>query len=182
MSEPTKAKPSKLLATLTNLVHSPAKLRALLTVLLLGGWYVGFATPRIEEIDTTSRQLGKERSRLELAKQVEHLRKQVARFQERIPATPDASEWMQYMLSGLRRFELKVSTLDTNSLKDAGPYKVVVMRLDVEGSFREVDRFLRWVETNQRLLRVDSLSLTPQKQGKETQDKMKATMVILGLT
>jgi Tfp pilus assembly protein PilO len=182
MDESNQAKPSKLQASLANLAYSPVKLRIVLSLLLLGAWYGGFAMQHTDEIDTTTRELQKERNRLDLSKQVERLRKQVARFQERIPASLDANEWVQYMLSGSRLFELRVTSLETNGRKEAGPYKVVVMKMDVEGSFRDVDGFLRWVESNRRLLRVDSLTLVPQKQSQDTPEKMRATMVILGIT
>jgi Tfp pilus assembly protein PilO len=182
MDETTQPTPSKLESTLTNLAYSPVKLRALLTLLLVGAWYAGFAMPRTDEIDASTRLVQKERGRLDLAKQVERLRKQVARFQARIPKDPDPNEWAQYMLSGSREFGLKVANLETPGRKDAGPYKALMMKMDVEGSFPEVDGFLRWIESNPRLLRIDSLAIAPLHEGKATQGKIKASMVILGIS
>ena len=181
MEDQTPQKPSALKTRFLDLVYSPLKLRGVLTLLLVGAWYVGYAMPKAAEIDETARLLTRERGRLALAKDVERLRKQVARFEPRIPADPDKNEWWQYMLDGCRRHGLKVETFDNNAVRDSGPYKVVVMKVLVQGTFREVDGFLRWVETNTRLLRVDQISITPSTQGQERRGLMKANLVVLGI-
>ena len=38
--------------------------------------------------------------------------------------------------------------LDTEAAKDVGPYKAIVVKMQVEGTFHDIDAFLRWVETN----------------------------------
>ncbi len=51
--------------------------------------------------------------------------------------------------------------LDTDAPKDVGAYRAMVVRIDVEGTFRDVNAFLRRVEANRRLLRIDLIKLDP---------------------
>ena len=72
---------------------------------------------------------------------------------------------------------LKLTMLDPEPTKEIGPYKVAVMRLSVQGSFREIDEFLRWVDSNERLFRIDEFRLTPISDGKG----MTAQLTLLGV-
>jgi Tfp pilus assembly protein PilO len=181
MDETAKPKSPKFKKILTDLAYSPMKLRVVLSVLLLGAWYVALEMPRASEIDATTRRLDLERERLATAKEVEQLRRQVSRFDERIPKTSDPNEWVQYMLSGTRQCGLKVESLDTNGSKPAGPYRAVVAKITVVGTFQEVELFLRWVESNDRLLRIDALSYAPSSDTKTSADALHVTLVVLGL-
>lgn len=182
MDEIVPPRPSRLHAALVDLAYSPVKLRVVLTLVLVGAWYGLVAMPRTGEIDASTGLVQTGRARLALAKDVERLRKQVAQFQDRVPRDPDPNEWAQYMISGSRRHGLRVTNLETDDRKDAGPYKLIVMRLELEGPFRAVDDFLRWLDGNPRLLRVDSLTITPQKQGTEDLGATRANLVVLGVT
>jgi Tfp pilus assembly protein PilO len=158
-------------------LNSPVQLRVLLAVLIFGGWYAGFCSPMSAAIDERTRRADRERKRLELAGEVERLRAQVDRFQARLPLKTDPNEWVQYMLGGVRGFPLRLLMLDTDGEKDVGPYKAQVVKMQVEGGFHDVDAFLRWIETNTRLLRIDSVRITPTKDGR----KVEAHLVVLGV-
>jgi hypothetical protein len=183
MSGDTKPKSPGLKARLVELAYNPVQLRAVLTAALLAAWYVGFAMPRAAEIDEATRLAAREQKRLDLAKRVERLRGQVARFKDRLPAVTDPNEWIQYMLAGFRRFDLRVVGLDTDGFRQVGPYRAVVIKTEVAGEFREVDRFLRWLESNHRLLRVDALKVAPQGRGGAGGGKaVRAQFLVLGVT
>lgn len=168
----------KLAAAALRVVHNPVRLRVLLTALILGGWYAVFSQPMTAGIDETVARTAAGRKRLELAREVERLRAQLARFQGRLPRKTDPNEWVQYMLDGVRKFDLRLSMLDTDGTKDVGPYKAVVIKMQVEGGFHDVDAFLRWVEGNPRLLRVDMLRMDPARMSR---GKMDVQMIVLGV-
>ena len=71
---------------------------------------------------------------------------------------------MQYLLGGIRRFPLRLTALDCDPPRDVGPYKAVVLRVDLEGAFFDMDALLRWLESNPRLFRIDSLRISPSLQ------------------
>jgi hypothetical protein len=182
MEGDAKPKPPSLRARLTNLAYKPMQFRVILTAAILGGWYAGLAMPMTAEIDQTTGRVAREQKRLELAKQIERLRGEVARFKDRIPASSEPNEWIQYMLAGFRRFQVRVVTLNTDGFRDIGPYRAVVIRTDVTGPYQELEEFLRWLESNPRLLRVDSLKLARESGVAGAGNAVKATLIVLGVT
>lgn len=162
VSESKRKLPPAVAAVLDRL-HHPLHLRVVLTAVLLGVWYFGIEEPLIGTIDSTSKQVGRERKRVELAREIEGLRAQVGKFEERIPKKTDSNEWVQYMLRGVRALHLKLILLDTETPRDLGPYKAAVVRLSLEGNYHDINAFLRWVESNPRLLRIDSLKIDPRR-------------------
>ncbi len=163
---------------LVDRLHNPAQLRAFITVLVVLGSYAGIYLPLQGQIDDATRRLAQKNDLLDLANGVEHLRAQHAGFQARLPAKSDSNEWVQYVLSGIRQFPLKMVEMGGGRLRDLGPYKAIVLRAEVEGSFSDLERFLCWLETNPRLLRVDSMRLAASRGGKGV---LALQIVILGV-
>ena len=81
------------------------------------------------------------------------------------------------MLDGIRRFPLVMSTLDRRPPPRAGPYKVVTLHVELRGTLFDLDEFLCWLESNGRLLHVDTMKLSPS--GPEA---MTLNLVVSGLT
>ena len=154
-----------LLAQLRQRLHHPAQLRIAVTVLLLLAGYLGIYLPLGGQIADTTRLLRQQQQRRNLVRDIEHLREQCRRFQPRLSARPDANEWAQYVVGGTRRFHLKLIALKSEPPRAVGPYKAVALRLQLEGGFADLDRFLRWLETNERLFRVDDLTIAPPANG-----------------
>ncbi len=170
-------KPNKLAALAMRILHNPTQIRVLMMILIFGGWYFAFYSPLSQGIEETARRTEREKKRLGLAGDVERLRHQVGRFQGRLPEKTDPNEWVQYLLAGSRDFPIRVAMIDPDGLKDVGPYKAIVVKMQIEGTFQDIDAFLRWIESNERLLRVDSLRMTPIKDS----FKMDTQLVVLGV-
>jgi Tfp pilus assembly protein PilO len=173
MSDEPKPKSRGLKVRLVAFCYKPMLFRAALTAVIVGAWYAGFAMPSTAEIDQTATKLAREQKRLGLAREVEELRKQVARYQKRLPVNSD----------GVRKFPtLRLVMLDTDGTKAVGPYNAILIKLNVEGPFRDVDAFVRWIEANPRLLRVDMLNMQPVRSANETASgRMGATMIVMGV-
>jgi hypothetical protein len=171
-------KPS-LKAILIERMHDPLQLRAALCVLLLVCWYSVAYTPLAAQIVTTTSQLQRDRKRLGLAKEVEALRVEAAQFKDRIPPRSDPNEFLQYVLAGVRKGPLKLGSLSPERSKEAGPFQLAAVRLELLGLYPDVEAFLRWVETDQRLLRVDALKMEPE--GREGEGQLKVLVTIVGL-
>jgi Tfp pilus assembly protein PilO len=150
---------------LINRLYDPLQLRVFLTGTVLVAGYLAIYSPLSDRIEASSRQLTAETKRLDLAREIEHLRSQFAKFKDRIPEKSDAKEWVQYVLDGMRRFPLKLVTLDSEPLKEVGPYKAVSLRIELEGSFPDMNGFLEWLETNDRLFRIDQVRIQPHRSG-----------------
>jgi hypothetical protein len=113
-----------------------------------------------------------------LVRSIERLRTQYHRVENRLATQTDSKEWAAYMLDGLRQFHLKLLKMDCDAVRYVGPCRAVVLRIDVEGDFLETDRFLRWLEADKRLFRVDSLRITP---GRGREQGLTMQFTILGL-
>ena len=170
--KPTSAK-TRLLEQLRN----PTRLRGLVTGLMLLVGYAGVFTPLNGGIEATTRQLKQERSRLELGDEVERLRMQFAKFKDRLPKERDPNEWHIYIMDGIRNFPLKLINLEIKAPRDVGPYKAVEMHINLEGTFGNFDSFLEWLETNPRLIRIDSVKIEPLRSG----GVLNMQLVVLGV-
>jgi hypothetical protein len=163
---------------LINRLYDPAQLRVFTTGVVLLAGYTGIYMPLSDRIETASRKLDVETKRLDLARAIEDLRSLHEKFKGRIPEKSDANEWVQYVLGGIRRFPLKLAAWDSDPLREIGPYKILVLRLEIEGVFLDMNRFVGWLETNDRLFRVDSLRIQPHRSGNGT---MVMQLIVLGV-
>ncbi len=159
-------------------LHEPIPLRLALGLALLGSWYYLGYSPMNARIVATEARLELDRKRLALGTEVEALRREEAGFVDRLPPRSDPNEFLQYVLGGVRSAALKLVSLSPEKPKDAGPFEVASVKLELQGDFRDIQAFLRWVETDHRLLRVDGLTVGPDAKDPET---MMAQLVVLGL-
>ena len=175
-------------AQLLGRLHDPLQLRILLIGAVLLAGYIGVYTPLTAQIAETTTKLSRERKMAELANSLEQLQARCGSFAKRIPQQVDSKEWLQYMHEGIRRFPLKPTKLDCLTPRQVGPYRAVVLTIALEGSFFDLDQFLRWLESNPRLLRVDDISIAPASSnergntgGAGNKDDMMMRLTVLGM-
>jgi Pilus assembly protein, PilO len=161
MTNSTRGRRSSDKKRLTSHLQNPTHLRAFLTSIVLATAYLAIYGPLSASIDESGRRLVVEKKRLEAVRDIERLRDQYANFKDRLPEKSDTNEWVEYVLNGVRRFPLKLVVLSPDAVRDVGPYKAVVLRIELEGSSRDMHDFLKWLETNERLVRVDMVSIQP---------------------
>lgn len=161
----TGVKKSDLKASLLERLHNPTQLRGLVTAVLVLAGYACVYWPLNSQIAESSARLAAEQKSLDLARDVEHLRAQFKSFKGRLPEKSDANEWVQYVLDGIRQLPVKLVTLDSDPPRDVGPYKAVALRIELEGTFQDLNAFLRWLEGNERLFRADAVKIAPHRKG-----------------
>jgi Tfp pilus assembly protein PilO len=159
-------------------LRDPVRLRVFITGLALAVGYVAIYMPFNGHIEETTRKLNHERKRNNLADEIEQLRAQVESFQARLPEETDTNEWMQYVLGAIRETPLRLASLDSDDPQRVGPYEAVVLQLELEGAFEDLDSFLYWVESNERLFRVDSARIAPPR---DENGKLSMQLTLLGL-
>lgn len=167
-------------ARLFEWLHDPVHLHAAVTATVVAVAYLGIYMPLNGQIEQTSAEVRHARKLLELAGDIESLRAQYQSFRGRLPKQSDPNEWVQYVLGGLRRFPLKLAALDCDSPRPMGPYSTVVMRMELEGGFFAMDAFLRWLESNERLFRLDSLKIAPSRSSNEIQVMQITLLGVMG--
>jgi len=150
-------------------MYNPLQLRIMIAVSVLAAGYLGIYMPLDSTISETNGKLAKEQRRLGLARDIEHLRAQVATFKDRLPEQRDPNEWVEYVLAGIRDYPLKLVSLDAKPPLDVGPYKAVVLKIELEGAFRDMESLMRWLESNEkRLFRIDAVKISPHRSGNGT--------------
>ncbi len=155
-------------ARLFERLHDPLQLRLFATGSMLLAGYLGIYMPLSGRIAELAPKLAQEQKRLSLARDIEHLRHQVDTYKDRLPDKTDTNEWVQYVLEGIRNFPLKLVALDPAAPRRAGPYKAVVLHIEIEGAFSDLDSFLHWLESNDRLMRVDAVKIEPARGERKT--------------
>jgi hypothetical protein len=152
---------AKLQSGLLDRLHDPTQLRVCLTAVVLAVAYAALYLPLNDHVSATTKKLDATKQRLDLAHDVEQLREKFGGIASRLPQQTDTKEWVRYMLAGIHKFPLTLNALKCNAPRDLGPYKVVVLQIDVSGTFSDLDKFLCWLDTNQRLFRTDNVRFSP---------------------
>ncbi|HKI21171.1 MAG TPA: type 4a pilus biogenesis protein PilO [Isosphaeraceae bacterium] len=142
-------------------LRQPLKLRLLLCFAIITGWYVLFFSPLSEKTAATTAKIISERKRVAASRQIEQLKKAIVPYKGRVPAGADLNELMQHVIAHMRSSPLKLLDLKPEKSKDLGPYETLGLKLTMEGRFAEIDEFLKWVENDERLLRIETIKLDP---------------------
>jgi Tfp pilus assembly protein PilO len=161
-------------------LHNPTELRICLMLVILGIGYSAVYLPFQVTIAATTRKLQDTEKRLALADEVEALQRQYRAIEPRITANADVSEWLQYVLSGLRQSPIKLDTFSPESPKALGIYQTLTIKIKAVGSFADLDKFIYWLEANPRLFRVSSVRMSPGGKGADAGD-LSADIVIVGV-
>jgi Tfp pilus assembly protein PilO len=156
---------SDLKSNLLERLHNPLQLRICVLVVALAAGYFGVYVPLNGRIVETTRKLDRDRKMLDLASSIEQLQKQYHQFESRVPQQADSKEWVQFVLNGISQLPVNLVSLDCKTPKELGPYKAIVLQVQLEGTFFELDQVFRWVESNRRLLRADDIRLAPRRGG-----------------
>ncbi|MBN2216847.1 MAG: type 4a pilus biogenesis protein PilO [Pirellulales bacterium] len=165
------------LAKLAERLYDPLQFRIFITVVMLAIGYMGIYTPLGDHITEVTKNVTIAREHEQLGKQIEGLRNEVNRIQERLPKNTDTNEWVQYVLAGIRKMPVTLVNLDSDVPRRVGPYDAIVLRVELRGAYNGLESFLSWIDTNQRLFRVDSLVIG-QARGTE---ELEMRVTLLGL-
>jgi Tfp pilus assembly protein PilO len=166
-------------ASLLERLHDPLQLRICVIVVVVLVGYGAVYQPLTSRIAETTKKLKRAEQLVALARSIEHLQTQYQVFQDRLPKQTDSKEWVQYVLEGIRRFPLRLSRFDCREPKQLGPYGVIVLQIELEGSFLHMDQFLRWLESNQRLFRADDVRVS---RARKNSDVLLMQLTVLGMT
>lgn len=154
MTDPNAVSP---MARLRRLLHQPTRLGMALNGVLLAAWYGAAYTPLHKAIVDDEERVAAERERLELAREVDELRAQAKRYAGLLPEPEEGDVWIPFLMGGVRQFPIKLISLEPRPPAKVGPYRAAVHRMVIEGSYPDLEQFLRWLEGSPRMIRVDSV-------------------------
>lgn len=146
-------------------MSDPVKLRlttiGILLVVSLGVIYM----PLSKKIDENKRKLAKEKERYGYILDYEKLKKQAEIFHSLITDKIDTNEWAKYLLDGLRNFKVKLKTMESKQQRKVGPYRAVSFSMEIEGTYPELKHYVEWLESSQRLIRIDAMQFEKRTEG-----------------
>ena len=150
-----------ILKSLGRRLRDPLQLRIILGAALLSAWYGFVYVPMSGRIEQVAKNRAQVEAHLVLARDIEALRRTAEVFKDRLPAHTDTNEWVEYLLAGVRKFPVKLLRLEPQGIRKHGPFDVVLLQVELQGEFQDLDAVLAWLEVNPRFLRVDSLNFLP---------------------
>jgi hypothetical protein len=148
-----------LLRNLRSRLKDPLQLRFFIGGGLTLVWYAGVYLPASAEIAEGGRVKAAAKAHGAVAREIQGLRAEIAKYHDRLPRGTDPNEWVEYVLAGLRDRPVRLLKLEPKGLRKHGPFPVVILQIELSGKFADLDAALEWIEDNPRLLRVDSASI-----------------------
>jgi hypothetical protein len=144
---------------------SPVKMRLATMGGLLILTIVLVYMPLSKEIKKSKKLLSSERERNSCIMDNEKLQKQVEIFHSIIGEKSDTNEWVQYLLDGMRNFHVKLKGMESKQQRKVGPYRTAALSMEIEGAFPDIKKYVEWVESSQRLVRIDTLQIEKRSTG-----------------
>jgi hypothetical protein len=132
--------------------------------------------PLLNRMEVAGRRLQNAQKRHELAQEIVKLRQQAAAFEGRLPRGVNLTEWTEYLLNGARQTRVKVLRLEPKEVGKLGPCQVPEWRIELEGQFVELGRFVQWLEAGERVMRIDQIVVEP------SDSQLKMSLQVKGLT
>jgi hypothetical protein len=109
-----------------------------------------------DTMGTLRTQLKKEQERGRLIEETQVLRTTEVALNNRFPPNGTVNFWTEYLLRGVRESKLNLLNLEPTRQenKQYGRFQGVQIRMEVEGSYRDVYRLVAWIEGGQWPVRV----------------------------
>src|SRR5690349_8890462 len=135
--------------------------RARMAVAVIGGLFMlgflGVSRPLGQRIDDANTRLSKAEARAQLAGELAGLRRQASAYNKKLSRGVDLNDWTNYLLGGIRTQRVKLIRMDPKDVVTLGPCKIITWAVEMEGDFKSLAKIVEWIETGQRLMRIDRL-------------------------
>jgi Tfp pilus assembly protein PilO len=139
----------------------PLKLRLVLCAAIIVAWHALFLSPLSEQAAATTARISRERKRETTAHEIEQLKKALVPHSDLLGSGDGEHELIGHVVARIRSSPLRLVDLKPEKPKNLGPFVAIGLRLSLVGTYNDIDEFLAWAEHGQRLLRVDTIRLTP---------------------
>lgn len=156
-------------------LSDPVKLRLFTAGALLLLVIVLVYMPLSKLIDRNKHFLAEAKERNGYIIDCEELRKQAKTFRPLTEGISDTSEWISYLLDGMRKFEIKLREISPNKQQQVGPYKAAVLTMAIDGSYQQLKSYVEWLESSKGLIRIDTLQMAPSRK------EMSMKILVLGI-
>jgi hypothetical protein len=148
-----------ILKDLRKRLKDPLQLRFIVGGAMALAWYAGVSVPASSGIEQANRSRSAASAHAAVAKEIQGLRAEMAKFRDRLPGGTDPNEWVEYLLAGFRDRPVRLLKLEPKGVRKHGPFPLVILQIELSGRFADLDAALAWIEDNPRLFRIDSASI-----------------------
>jgi hypothetical protein len=169
---------SGVLGVILKQLSHPLKLRLALCAASIVLWQALFVGPVSENAAATTTRIGTERKRTATAREIERLKNALKPHRELIGAGEHEQELMRNVIDRIRSSPLRLIDLKPEKAKGVGPFVAIGFHLSFEGKYIDIDQFLAWAEADSRLMRVDSIKLSPNTR---EPGRLQANLVLMAL-
>ncbi len=130
-----------------------------LTIALLGGTLliaiVGGYMPADAASQKAVARLERAEKRAHLSSSLAGLRGEFSLYKNRVPEGVNLTEWAAYLQSGVGKTGVRLVFMEPKAPLKLGTSTALAWQIELEGDFESMCRYIRWVESGERLMRVD---------------------------
>ena len=149
------------LKSLDPILRDPKKLRiavlGLMILIAVGLVYM----PLKRGIRDRERALKQEEERVRLSREIQLLEVNLARYRSQLPESADVNYWSEHLMNGMRQESLLLRSFEPKEQDRArvGQYTGLVIKMEVEGRFLPILRYLARLEYDEVFLRVAKIRM-----------------------
>ena len=163
--------------SLDPILRNPKKLRiAVLGAMILAS--VGLVyLPLKRGIRDRETALKQAEERVKFCREIQSLEFALEQYSQHLPEHSDVNFWSEHMMTGMRREGLLLRKFEPKEADRAqvGSYKGLVIKVEIEGRYLPLLRYLAWLEYNQTFLRVSKIRMD------DNNGKLVASMTVAAL-
>lgn len=156
-------------------LRTPTRLTgALLGGTLLAAIVAGYM-PADAAAMTAGVRLKSAEKRAALASSLAGLRGEFELYEGRVPAGVNLTEWAEYLHSGIAETGVRLAFMQPKTATKLGPCTALAWQIELEGDFESMCEYVRWLESGERLMRIDRFAF--ERSG----DRLTLTIVVKGM-
>lgn len=134
-----------------------------LALLGVGGVYHPLSS-RIQDLE---REIASEKQRHEYIADIDKLRSTLTLYRKHLPEKVDVNWWAKYLLTGIRESGMKLRTFEPREKRKVrlGRFRGLVLRIELEGRYENLLKFIAGLERNQTIVRITQIRLQKRPRG-----------------
>ncbi len=147
------------LLVLAERLRSPGKMAvAVIGGILAAAVFLGYM-PAEESARVTRLRLDKAQKRADLGDALATLRSEHKLYTKLVPKGVSETEWTDYLQSGVGKCNVRLVLMEPKPSLTLGPCEALTWAIEVEGSYDSLCEYVRWLESGERLLRIDRVAV-----------------------
>jgi len=166
------------LERLAEKLRDPFRMRMAVAVATIAIMCLGISDPLQGRIRDRKSEFQDLKAKARTAEEVMLLRNHWEAVQDRIIKGKSSDVVVSHLINTVHQEDVELIRIDTQSPEKLGPLQSIRVMIDLSGSFQSLMQLLYQLDTNQYLIRIESIAITPKKQGPDGTDEGLTTMML----